>query len=62
MESSYASPSTSETYSKSTDLKMHHQNKTHMATATKLDQDDIGKCVDITSYRGMIDSLLYPDI
>ena len=41
--------------------------KTPMATATKLDQDDPGKCVDITSYRGMIGSLLYltasrPDI
>ena len=38
-----------------------------MATATKLDQDDPCKCVDITSYRGMIGSLLYlttsrPDI
>ena len=38
-----------------------------MATATKLDHDDPGKCVDITSYRGMIGSLLYlttsrPDI
>ena len=38
-----------------------------MATATKLDQDDPGKHVDITSYRGMIGSLLYitasrPDI
>ena len=38
-----------------------------MATATKLDQDDPGKSVDITSYRGMIGSLLYlttsrPDI
>ena len=41
--------------------------KTPMATATKLDQDDPGKSVDITSYRGMIGSLLYltpsrPDI
>ena len=41
--------------------------KTPMATATKLDQDDPGKTVDITSYRGMIGSLLYltasrPDI
>ena len=41
--------------------------KTHMETATKLDQDDPGKCVDITSYRGMIGLLLYltgsrPDI
>ena len=41
--------------------------KTPMATATKLDQDDLGKCVDITSYGGMIGSLLYlnasrPDI
>ena len=41
--------------------------KTPMATATKLDQDDPGKCVDITSFRGMIGSLLYltasiPDI
>ena len=33
--------------------------KTPMTTATKLDQDDPGKCVDITSYRGMIGSLLY---
>ena len=33
--------------------------KTLMATVTKLDQDDPGKCVDITSYRGMIRSLLY---
>ena len=41
--------------------------KTPMATATKLDQDDPCKSVDITSYRGMIGSLLYltasrPDI
>ena len=41
--------------------------KTPMATATKLDQDDPGKFVDITRYRGMIGSLLYltasgPDI
>ena len=41
--------------------------KTPMATTTKLDQDDPGKCVDIKSYRGMIGSLLYlnaskPDI
>ena len=41
--------------------------KTPMATATKLDPDDPGKSVDITSYRGMIGSLLYltvsrPDI
>ena len=41
--------------------------KTLMATTTKLDQDDPGKCVDITSYRGMISSLPYliaskPDI
>ena len=41
--------------------------KTQMETATKLDQDDPGKSVDITSYRGMIGSLLYltasrPDI
>ena len=41
--------------------------KTPMATATKLDQDDPGKGIDITSYRGMIGSLLYltasrPDI
>ena len=38
-----------------------------MATATKLDQDKSGKKVDISSYRGMIGSLLYltasrPDI
>ena len=33
--------------------------KTPMAIATNLDQDDPGKSVDITSYRGMIDSLLY---
>ena len=33
--------------------------KTPMATAMKLDQDDPGKCVDITSYQGMIGSLLY---
>jgi hypothetical protein len=38
-----------------------------MATATKLDQDKTGKKVEITSYRGMIGSLLYltasrPDI
>ena len=33
--------------------------KTPMATATKLDQDDPCKNVDITSYRGMIGSLLY---
>ena len=41
--------------------------KTLMATATKLDQDDSGKGIDITGYRGMIGSLLYltasrPDI
>ena len=41
--------------------------KTHMATAMQLDQDGLGKCVDITRYRGMIGSLLYittsrPDI
>ena len=41
--------------------------KTPMATATKLDQDKSGKQVDMTSYRGMIGSLLYltasrPDI
>ena len=41
--------------------------KTPMPTATKLDQDESGKKVDITSYRGMIGSLLYltasrPDI
>ena len=41
--------------------------KTPIATATKLHQDDPGKTVDITSYRGMIGSLLYltasrPDI
>ena len=33
--------------------------KTPMPTATKLDQDDPGKGVGITSYRGMIGSLLY---
>ena len=41
--------------------------KTPMPTATKLDQDKSGKKVEITSYRGMIGSLLYltasrPDI
>jgi hypothetical protein len=41
--------------------------KTPMATATELDQDKTGKKVEITSYRGMIGSLLYltasrPDI
>ena len=41
--------------------------KNPMPTATKLDHDESGKKVDITSYRGMIDSLLYltasrPDI
>ncbi|XP_074324070.1 putative mitochondrial protein AtMg00240 [Apium graveolens] len=41
--------------------------KTPMATTTKLDQDESGKKVDITHYRGMIGSLLYltascPDI
>jgi hypothetical protein len=41
--------------------------KTPMPTATKLDEDKSGKSVDITSYRGMIGSLLYltasrPDI
>jgi hypothetical protein len=41
--------------------------KTPMATATKLDEDKSGKPVDITSFRGMIGSLLYltasrPDI
>ncbi|XP_074323206.1 uncharacterized protein LOC141660144 [Apium graveolens] len=41
--------------------------KTPMSTATKLDQDESGKKVDITHYRGMIGSLLYltaslPDI
>ena len=40
---------------------------TPMATATKLDKDDQGKCVDIKLYRSMIGSLLYlmasrPDI
>jgi len=38
-----------------------------MATTTKLDKDDQGKCVDIKLYRNMIGSLLYltasrPDI
>ena len=33
--------------------------KTPMATATNLDQDKSGKKVDISSYRGMIGSLLY---
>ena len=32
--------------------------KTPMPTTIKLDQDESGKKVDITSYRGMIDSLL----
>jgi hypothetical protein len=41
--------------------------KTPMPTATKLNQDQSGKKVDITNYRGMIGSLLYltasrPDI
>ena len=41
--------------------------KTPMPTTSKLDQDKTGKKVDITSYRGMIGSLLYltasrPDI
>ena len=41
--------------------------KTPMPTASKLDQDESGKKVDISSYRGMIGSLLYltasrPDI
>ena len=41
--------------------------KTLMPTAVKLDQDKSGKNVDITTYRGMIGSLLYltasrPDI
>ena len=49
------------------DLKMLQLPKTPMATATKLDQDDSGKGIDITGYRGMIGSLLYltasrPDI
>ena len=40
---------------------------TPMSTATKLDEDKKGKSVDISSYRGMIRSLLYlttsrPDI
>ena len=40
---------------------------TPMSTATKLDEDKKGKSVDISSYRGMIGSLLYltvsrPDI
>ena len=40
---------------------------TPMATTTKLDKDDQGKCVDIKFYRSMIGSLLYltasrPDI
>ena len=30
-----------------------------MATTTKLDKDDQGKCVDIKLYRSMIGSLLY---
>ena len=33
--------------------------KTPMATARKLDQDESGKKVDITIYRGMIGPLLY---
>ena len=33
--------------------------KTPMSTSTKLDKDEKGKCVDIKSYRGMIESLLY---
>ena len=38
-----------------------------MATTTKLDKDEQGKCVDIKLYRSMIGSLLYltdsrPDI
>ena len=45
-------------------LKKYHledasSTKTPMPTATKLDQDESGKKVDITSYRGMIGSLLY---
>ena len=41
--------------------------KTFMPTTTKFDQDRSGKQVDMTSYRGMIGSLLYltasrPDI
>ena len=41
--------------------------KTPMSTTTKLDKDEKGKCVDIKTYRGMIESLLYlttsrPDI
>ena len=30
-----------------------------MTTTIKLDKDDLGKCVDIKVYRGMIGSLLY---
>ena len=30
-----------------------------MSTPTKLDKDEKGKCADIKSYRGMIESLLY---
>ena len=46
---------------------MHQHLKLLWQLATKLDQDDPGKCVDITRYRGMIGSLLYlttsrPDI
>ena len=49
------------------DLKMHQLLKLQWQLPTSLDQDDPGKSVDITSYRGMIDSLLYltasrPDI
>ena len=53
-------------------LKKYHMEdsapaKTPMPTAVKLDQDKSGKNVDITAYKGMIDSLLYltasrPDI
>ncbi|KAL4025858.1 hypothetical protein IC575_014264 [Cucumis melo] len=41
--------------------------KTSMSTTTKLDKDEKGKCMDIKTYRGTIESLLYltaskPDI
>ena len=33
--------------------------KTPMTSPTKLDKDENGKSIDITHYKGMINSLLY---
>ena len=54
MESSFANQNMSKIFCKSTIWKT-----IAIVTATKLDQDKFGKKVDISSYRGMIGSLLY---